>query len=197
MIISRNFDKTKQQGKDYLYLGNFRNSFFLKCRYLFLIIFFFNQILKQKYFQLLKNYFYIFIDNNLSRSIEAELIKRITKIKNLQQQIKLEVNQQKREQYLTLLKKIYDELDESLDNISEMSEAMNIGLIFLKDISRDIKYIKVQNDHLFVSIDQGGEDIHKLREKNYQELLAIGKQKILAQSKLVDNIYVLYIYIFL
>ncbi|CAD8127673.1 unnamed protein product [Paramecium sonneborni] len=130
--------------------------------------------------------------DNLSGSIKDELKERMQKLENLQQQIKLEGNQQKREQYQILLKKSYDELDESLDNISEMSEAMNISLIFLKDISRDIKQIKVQIDHLQDSIDQVGDDIRKLRGKTYQELLAIRKQKILAQSKLadVDSVYV-------
>ncbi|CAD8129700.1 unnamed protein product [Paramecium sonneborni] len=128
----------------------------------------------------------------LSGSIKDELKDRMQKLENLQQQMMLDRNQQKREQYQILLKKNYNELDESLDNISEMSEAMNISLILLKDISRDIKQIKVQIDQLQDCIDQIGEDVRKLRGKNYQELLTIRKQKILEQSKLsdIDSVYV-------
>ncbi|CAD8100388.1 unnamed protein product [Paramecium sonneborni] len=130
--------------------------------------------------------------DNLQISIKDELKSRIQKLDNLQQQIKLEGNQQKREQIQLLLKNTYDELDESLENISEMSEAMDINLIFLKDISKDVKQIKVQIDSLQESINQVGDDIRKLRGKSYKELLDIRKQKILQQSKLndVDSVYV-------
>ncbi|CAD8180877.1 unnamed protein product [Paramecium octaurelia] len=130
--------------------------------------------------------------DNLSGSIKDELKQRMLKLENLQQEIKLEGNLQKREELQIQLKKTYDELDESLDNISEMSEAMDISLVFLKDISKDVKLIKASIDNLQESINQVGDDIRKLRGKRYDELLEIRKQKILLQSKLteVDSVYV-------
>ncbi|CAD8111280.1 unnamed protein product [Paramecium sonneborni] len=130
--------------------------------------------------------------DNLSGSIKDELKEKMIRLENLQQRIKLEGNQQKRDQLQIELRKTYDELDESLDNISEMSEAMNISLIFLKDIQKDVKQIKTQIDKLQDSINQVTDDVRKLRGKNYKELLEIRKQKILFQSKLtdVDSVYI-------
>ncbi|CAD8125274.1 unnamed protein product [Paramecium sonneborni] len=130
--------------------------------------------------------------DNFSSSIKDELKERLQKLENLQQQIKLEGNQQKREQIQQQLKETYEELDTSLDNISELSEAIDISLVFLKDISRDVKQIKTQIDNLQESVNQLGEDIRKLRGKNYKELLEMRKQKLLLQSKLteVDSVYI-------
>ncbi|CAD8113161.1 unnamed protein product [Paramecium sonneborni] len=130
--------------------------------------------------------------DNLSNSIQDELKQRMERLENLQQQIKLEGNQQKREQLQTQLKLNYDELDISLDNISEMSETMNISLLFLRDISKDIKSMKNSIDNLQQSLNQVGDDIRKLRGKSYKELLDIRKEKILLQSKIaeVDSVYV-------
>ncbi|CAD8130707.1 unnamed protein product [Paramecium sonneborni] len=130
--------------------------------------------------------------DNFSSSIKDELKERLQKLENLQQQIKLQGNQQKREQIQQQLKETYEELDSSLDNISELSEAMDISLVFLKDISKDVKQIKTQIDNLQESVNQLGEDIRKLRGKNYKELLEMRKQKILLQSKLtdMDSVYI-------
>ncbi|CAD8165611.1 unnamed protein product [Paramecium octaurelia] len=130
--------------------------------------------------------------DNLSGSLKDELKERIQKLENLQQQIKLEGNSQKREKLQFELKQQYEELDESLDNISELSDVMDISLIFLKDISKDVKQIKSQIENLQESLNQVGDDIRKLRGKRYDELLEIRKQKILLQSKLaeVDSVYV-------
>ncbi|CAK74527.1 unnamed protein product (macronuclear) [Paramecium tetraurelia] len=78
------------------------------------------------------------------------------------------------------LKLAYEELEQYNDNITEMSEKMDISLIFLKDISKD------------VNLNQVGDDIRKLRGKRYDELLEIRTQKILSQSRLaeVDSVYV-------
>ncbi|CAK74528.1 unnamed protein product (macronuclear) [Paramecium tetraurelia] len=130
--------------------------------------------------------------DNLSGSLKDELKERMQKLENLQQQIKLEGNSQKREKLQLKLKQQYEELDESLDNISELSDAMDISLLFLKDISKDVKQIKNQIDNLQESLNQVGDDIRKLRGKRYDELLEIRKQKILLQSRLaeVDSVYV-------
>ncbi|CAD8099382.1 unnamed protein product [Paramecium sonneborni] len=130
--------------------------------------------------------------DNLSSSIKDEIKERMQKLENLQQQIKLEGNSQKREQLQLELKQTYEELDQSLDNISEMSEAMDISLLFLKDISKDIKQIKGQIENLQESLNQVGDDIRKLRGKRYDELLEIRKQKILFQQKIteIDSVYI-------
>ncbi|CAD8102380.1 unnamed protein product [Paramecium sonneborni] len=130
--------------------------------------------------------------DNFSSSIKVELKQRMQKLENLQQQIKLEGNSQKREQLQVILKQTYDQLDESLENLTEMSETMDISLVFLKDISKDVKQIKSQIDNLQESMNQVGDDIRKLRGKRYDELLEIRKQKILFQQKLseIDSVYV-------
>ncbi|CAD8113818.1 unnamed protein product [Paramecium primaurelia] len=130
--------------------------------------------------------------DNLADSIKDELKSRMQKLDNLQQEIKLEGNFQKREELQVQLKKTYQELDESLDNISEMSEAMDISLLFLKSISMDVKQIKASIDNLQHSLNQVGDDIRKLRGKRYDELLEIRKQKVLLQSKLteIDSVYI-------
>ncbi|CAD8084348.1 unnamed protein product [Paramecium primaurelia] len=150
-----------------------------------------NLLKNKELVEIQKQLFAQYLDN-LSLTIKDELKLRMQKLESLQQEIKLEGNLQKREELQIQLKKTYDELDESLDNISEMSDKMDISLIFLKDISKDVKQIKASIDNLQESINQVGDDIRKLRGKRYDELLEIRKQKILLQSKLteVDSVYV-------
>ncbi|CAD8077824.1 unnamed protein product [Paramecium sonneborni] len=128
----------------------------------------------------------------MSEQIKQQIQYKMQRLENLQQQIRLQGNPQEREKLQLELKLCYQQLDESIDNVSEMSEAMNITLMFLKDISKDVKSIKISIDNLQTSLQDIGNDIRKLRGKKYDELLQIRKQKILQQAQLqkVDSIYV-------
>ncbi|CAK74524.1 unnamed protein product (macronuclear) [Paramecium tetraurelia] len=127
-----------------------------------------------------------------SEQIKQEIKLRINSIESISQEIRLEGNSQIKEQLKQQLKLAYEELEQYNDNITEMSEKMDISLIFLKDISKDVKQIKSQIDNLQESLNQVGDDIRKLKGKRYDELLEIRKQKILLQSRLaeVDSVYV-------
>ncbi|CAD8109121.1 unnamed protein product [Paramecium sonneborni] len=124
--------------------------------------------------------------------IKQEMKSRINNLENLQQEIKLEGNLTIREQLQKKLEIVYEELDQYVDNLSEMSQKMEMSLLFLKDIQKDVKSIKNQMENLQNYLNQIGNDIRKLRGKNYDELLEIRKQKILQQSKMfeIDSIYV-------
>ncbi|CAD8073443.1 unnamed protein product [Paramecium sonneborni] len=128
----------------------------------------------------------------MSDQIKQEIQHKMQNVEFLQQQIRLQGNPQERENLQQQLKLCYKQLDESIDNVSEMSEAMNITLMFLKDISKDVKSIKISIDNLQNSLQEIGNEIRKLRGKKYDELLQIRKQKILqqAQQQKVDSIYV-------
>ncbi|CAD8165613.1 unnamed protein product [Paramecium octaurelia] len=127
-----------------------------------------------------------------SEQIKQEIKLRINSIESISQELRLEGNSQIKEHLKQQLKLAYEELEQYNDNITEMSEKMDISLIFLKDISKDVKQIKSQIDNLQESLNQVGDDIRKLKGKRYDELLEIRKQKILLQSKLaeVDSVYV-------
>ncbi|CAD8122656.1 unnamed protein product [Paramecium sonneborni] len=124
--------------------------------------------------------------------IKQEMKQRINNLESLQQEIRLEGNLTLREQLQKKLEMEYEELDQYIDNLSEMSQKMEMSLLFLKDIQKDVKQIKNQIENIQNSLNQVGDDIRKLRGKKYDELLEIRKQKILQQSKLleIDSIYV-------
>ncbi|CAD8072803.1 unnamed protein product [Paramecium sonneborni] len=124
--------------------------------------------------------------------IKQEMKQRINNLENLQQEIRLEGNLTIREKLQKKIEIAYEELDQYVDNLSEMSQKMEMSLLFLKDIQKDVKQIKTQMENLQKSLNQIGDDIRKLRGKKYDELLEIRKQKILQQSKIleIDSIYV-------
>ncbi|CAK74512.1 unnamed protein product (macronuclear) [Paramecium tetraurelia] len=127
-----------------------------------------------------------------SEQIKQEMKLRINSIESISQELRLQGNSQIKEHLKQQLKQAYEELEQYNDNITEMSEKMDISLIFLKDISKDVKQIKSQIDNLQENLNQVGDDIRKLKGKRYDELLEIRKQKILLQSRLaeVDSVYV-------
>ncbi|CAD8193283.1 unnamed protein product [Paramecium pentaurelia] len=128
----------------------------------------------------------------MSDQIKEEIQQKIQDLENLQQQIRLQGNSSEREKLQLQLKQCYQQLDDSIENVSEMSDALNISLIFLKDILTDVKSIKTSIDNLQNNIQDIGNDIRKLRGKKFEELLVMRKQKILqqAQQQKVDSIYV-------
>ncbi|CAD8120542.1 unnamed protein product [Paramecium sonneborni] len=129
---------------------------------------------------------------SISEQVRQEMKLRMKSIESIQQELRLEGNSQVKEQIKQQLILAYEELEQYNDNITEMSEKMDVSLIILKDISKDVKQMKSQIDSLQESLNQVGDDIRKLRGKRYDELLDIRKQKILLQSKLaeLDSVYV-------
>ncbi|CAD8129604.1 unnamed protein product [Paramecium sonneborni] len=64
-----------------------------------------------------------------------------------------------------------------------MSQRMDISLIFLREISKDLKSIKSSVDQILQSVKGIEDDVRRLSGKNYIELLQIRKEKILKQKQ--------------
>ncbi|CAK64563.1 unnamed protein product (macronuclear) [Paramecium tetraurelia] len=128
----------------------------------------------------------------LSASIKDEMNQRLKEMDEIEQAIRFESNQSNR---ITLQKQLtsqYEEFEEFLDNISEMSQQLDITLIFLKELQKNVKQIKKKIDDLQESINEIGNDVRKLRGKKYEELLQIRKEKVLQQAYILelDSVYI-------
>ncbi|CAD8114051.1 unnamed protein product [Paramecium primaurelia] len=127
-----------------------------------------------------------------SSSMKEEMNQKLKELDDIEQAIRFEGNQSKRDELSKQLTNQYEELEEFLDNISEMSQQLDITLIFLKELLKNIKQIKKKIDDLQESINEIGNDVRKLRGKKYDELLLIRKEKVLSQAYLleVDSVYI-------
>ncbi|CAD8204147.1 unnamed protein product [Paramecium pentaurelia] len=127
-----------------------------------------------------------------SSSMKEEMNQKLKELDDIEQAIRFEGNQSKRDELSKQLTNQYEEFEEFLDNISEMSQQLDITLIFLKELQKNIKQIKKKIDDLQESINEIGNDVRKLRGKKYDELLLIRKEKVLSQAYLleVDSVYI-------
>ncbi|CAD8084357.1 unnamed protein product [Paramecium sonneborni] len=80
------------------------------------------------------------------------------------------------------LQQAIDEFEIYFDNITDMSQRLDINLIFLKEISKDLKSLKSSIDLVLKNLNGIVNDIRKLRGKNYFELFLIRKDYILKQK---------------
>ncbi|CAD8105109.1 unnamed protein product [Paramecium sonneborni] len=116
---------------------------------------------------------------NFSIKLKSEMQQRLKQIEQLETQVLLSDNQDEMKKQL---QDAYDNFEIYLDNITDMSQRLDISLIFLREISKDLKNIKSSIDQVLISIKGVEDDIRRLRGKNFQDLFEIRKQKILKQK---------------
>ncbi|CAD8132531.1 unnamed protein product [Paramecium octaurelia] len=113
---------------------------------------------------------------NFSIKLKTEMQSRLKQIQQLENQVLLSDNQ---DEMKLQLQQAYDNFEIYLDNITDMSQRLDISLIFLREISKDLKNIKSSIDQVLSSVKQVEDDVRRLRGKNFQELLNIRKQKVI------------------
>ncbi|CAK69830.1 unnamed protein product (macronuclear) [Paramecium tetraurelia] len=112
---------------------------------------------------------------NFSDELKKEMQSRLRQIQQLETQVLLSENQ---DEMKIKLQQAYDNYEIYLDNITDMSQRLDISLIFLREISKDLKNIKSSIDQVLESVKRVQDDVRRLRGKNFQELLNIRKQKV-------------------
>ncbi|CAK64635.1 unnamed protein product (macronuclear) [Paramecium tetraurelia] len=117
---------------------------------------------------------------NFSNKLKTEMQNRFKQIEQLETQILLSDNQ---EEIKLQLQQEYENFEIYLDNITDMSQRLDISLMFLREISKDLKNIKSSIDKVLTSIKSVEDDIRRLRGKNFMELLSMRKQKVLKQKQ--------------
>ncbi|CAD8191441.1 unnamed protein product [Paramecium octaurelia] len=117
---------------------------------------------------------------NFFLKINLEMQKKFEKIKHLQTQVLVSDNQL---EIKKSLQQEYDAFEVYLDNITDMSQRLDISLIFLREISKDLKNIKLSIDSILTSVKGVENDIRRLRSRNFMELLIIRKEKVLNQKQ--------------
>ncbi|CAD8100903.1 unnamed protein product [Paramecium primaurelia] len=127
-----------------------------------------------------------------SASIKQEMNQRMQEMKAIESEIRFEGNLSKRDELSKKLTNQYEEFEEFLESISEMQQQLDITLIFLKELQKNMKQIKKQINYLQESINEIGNDVRKLRGKKYEELFEIRKEKVKSQAYLLelDSIYI-------
>ncbi|CAD8179343.1 unnamed protein product [Paramecium pentaurelia] len=105
-----------------------------------------------------------------SANMKEEMNQKLKEMDDIEQVIRFEGNPSKRDELSKQLQNKYEEFEEFLDNISEMSQQLDISLIFLQELQKKIKQIKKNIDDLQESINEIGNDVRKLRGKKYEEL---------------------------
>ncbi|CAD8128400.1 unnamed protein product [Paramecium sonneborni] len=129
---------------------------------------------------------------SFSSQLESEFKIRIQRIETLEQQIRLEGKSHFGEQLNKQLKLELQNFQESFENITEMSNKLDLNLIFLKEIVKDLKQIKSSIEKLYDNLQEFGNDLKQLRGKNFRELLNIRKYRVLDQIKTqsLDQVYI-------
>ncbi|CAD8129000.1 unnamed protein product [Paramecium sonneborni] len=115
-----------------------------------------------------------------SNKLKIEMQKRLKSIEQLETQVLISDNQAIMKNQL---QQAYEEFENYLDNATDMSQRMDISLIFLREISKDLKSIKSSIDIVLSSVKGIEDDVRRLSGKNYLQLLQIRKEKILKQKQ--------------
>ncbi|CAD8112077.1 unnamed protein product [Paramecium sonneborni] len=126
---------------------------------------------------------------NFSNSLKLEMQAKLKSIEQLETLVLIGDNQTEMKKKL---EQAYDDFEIYLDNITDMSNRLDISLVFLKEITKDLKKIKNSIDQILQSVQGLEADIRKLRGKDFMELLQIRKQKVLKQmlENELDQIHV-------
>ncbi|CAD8129545.1 unnamed protein product [Paramecium sonneborni] len=114
-----------------------------------------------------------------SNKLKIEMQKRLKNIEQLETQVLISDNQAIMKNQL---QQAYEDFENYLDNVMDMSQRMDISLIFLREISKDLKSIKSSIDQVLSSVKGIEDDVRRLSGKNYVQLLQIRKEKILKQK---------------
>ncbi|CAD8140545.1 unnamed protein product [Paramecium octaurelia] len=124
----------------------------------------------------------------MSNQIKAEMKSMLNRIEQLENSVLTDNTIQAKEQ----LQQALDDFETYFDNITDMSQRLDISMIFLKELSKDVKHIKTSIDQVLKSVSLIANDIRKLRGKNYLELIQIRKEYILKQKdeNEIDQIHI-------
>ncbi|CAD8109796.1 unnamed protein product [Paramecium primaurelia] len=124
-----------------------------------------------------------------SNSLKVEMQTRLKSIEQLETLVLIGDNQTEMKKQL---QQAYDDFETYLDNITDMSQRLDISLVFLKEITKDLKNIKISIEQVLQSVKGLEDDIRKLRGKDFMELLQIRKDKILKQmlEKELDQVHI-------
>ncbi|CAD8119818.1 unnamed protein product [Paramecium sonneborni] len=115
-----------------------------------------------------------------SNQLKQDMTNKLNQIEELENQIFQSDNS---EELQIQFQQAYDEFEIFLDNLDDMSEKLDIQMIFLKDISKNLQTIKCKLDQLIKNVSEIGKDVRKLRGKNVYELLLLRKEKVLQQKE--------------
>ncbi|CAD8125983.1 unnamed protein product [Paramecium sonneborni] len=116
--------------------------------------------------------------------IQKDFEKSRKKIEELEEVLLTEDN---KGEIQSQIQQAYQDFENKLENIIDMSQKLDISLIFLKDISKDLKNLKAKMDKLLSQVNSIESDIRILRGKHFSELLRIRKQKVL-RTKIENQI---------
>ncbi|CAK92590.1 unnamed protein product (macronuclear) [Paramecium tetraurelia] len=124
----------------------------------------------------------------MSNQIKAEMKSMLNRIEQLENSVLTDNTIQAKEQ----LQQALDDFETYFDNITDMSQKLDISMIFLKELSKDVKHIKSSIDSVLKSVSFIANDVRKLRGKNYLELLQIRKEQVLRQKdeNEIDQIHI-------
>ncbi|CAD8113235.1 unnamed protein product [Paramecium sonneborni] len=114
----------------------------------------------------------------MQNSIKAEIKNLLNRIESLENSV-LTVNSIQSKE---LLQQALDDFETYFDNITDMTQKLDISMVFLKELSKVLKHIKSQIDQVLQNVNNIANDVRKLRGKNYFELLLIRKDQILKQK---------------
>ncbi|CAD8114811.1 unnamed protein product [Paramecium sonneborni] len=117
---------------------------------------------------------------------------KFIQIKELENKLKQEKSILVREQKRDEIEKKYNELENFILNIQDMSQKVDLAFPFLIEINKELSLIKQKVENLQNIVSDIARDITLLRGKSFQELLDIRKNTVLQNKKLSDlqNIYI-------
>ncbi|CAD8056593.1 unnamed protein product [Paramecium primaurelia] len=124
--------------------------------------------------------------------IAGEMQKMLKRIDELQEQITQEANLNKRELQLKEMDETTQQLDEYIQNISEMGQQLRLVTDFVNHIRKGLLRVEGKINQIKEQLNNMGNDIKFLREKSVIQLLEIRKWKVLkeAAEKNVKSIYI-------
>ncbi|CAD8214928.1 unnamed protein product [Paramecium pentaurelia] len=114
----------------------------------------------------------------MTNQIKGEMKNLLNRIEQLENSVLTDYSIQSKEQ----LQQALDDFEIYFDNITDMSKKLDISMIFLKELSKDVKHIKSSIDQILQNVSDIANDVRRLRGKNFVELLLIRKKQILKQK---------------
>ncbi|CAD8202024.1 unnamed protein product [Paramecium pentaurelia] len=125
-------------------------------------------------------------------SLQLKDVKMLKRIDELQDQITQEANLNKRELQLKEMDETTQQLDEYIQNISEMGQQLRLVIDFVNHIRNGLLRVEGKINQIKEQLNNMGNDLKFLRGKSVIQLLEIRKWKVLkeAAEKNVKSIYV-------
>ncbi|CAK81361.1 unnamed protein product (macronuclear) [Paramecium tetraurelia] len=116
----------------------------------------------------------------------------LRRIDELQEQISHEANLNKRDLYLKELDETTEQLDQQIENISEMGQQLRLITDFVNHIRKGLIRVEGKINEMKEQLNNIGNDIKFLRGKSVEQLFEIRKWKVLKEAayKNAKSIYV-------